>query len=118
MDSETSLSVLVCRGCCCGTQDGIDHDRHLAIIREAPKNAAGRIKVTNCIGPCDRKNVVVVRTRQHDDRWRSRYFAAVNDSEVEALRLWFASGTVQAAEPPELANIRFNWPIPRPRPAR
>ncbi len=30
----------------------------------------------------------------------------------------FASGTVQGTEPPELANIRFNWPIPRPRPAR
>jgi hypothetical protein len=117
MERDTSLSVLVCRGCCCGKQDGIDHDRHLAIIREATKNAAGRIKVTNCIGPCDRKNVVVVRTRQHSGRWQARYFAAVEAAEVEALRSWFASGTVLDAEPPELTSVRFNWPIPRPRPA-
>ena len=113
--TDCSLSVLVCRGCCCGTQDGVDHDGHLAAITAATVDVGGRVKVTNCIGPCDRKNVVVVRTRPPEARWTARYYQAVDDVEVQALRSWFAAGALDHPEPAELASVRFDWPRPRPR---
>ena len=115
--NDTSLSVLVCRGCCCGTHDGPDHERHLDVITNSVIHAAGRVKVTNCIGPCDRKNVVVVRTRPPVGRWTARYFSAVDDVEVEALCSWFAAGVLEHPEPIELSAVRFEWPLPRRRPA-
>lgn len=108
--------MLVCRGCCCGTQDDVDHERHLAAITAATEMASGRLKVTNCIGPCDRKNVVVVRTRHDLGRWTSRYFGAVTAEEVDAMCQWFASGDFGGAEPAPLTCVRFDWPVPRPRP--
>lgn len=113
-----SLSVLVCRGCCCGTQDGPDHAAHLESIAAATLEAGGRLKVTNCIGPCDRKNVVVVRTRQPLSRWKAQYFSAVDDVEVDAIVAWFGAGVLQHDAPAELASVRFEWPLPRPRLAR
>lgn len=113
--NDSSLSVLVCRGCCCGTQDGVNHDRHLEVITAAIGDAGGRVKVTNCIGPCDRKNVVVVRTRQPAARWTARYYGAVDDVEVQALRAWFAAGVAPHPEPAELTSVRFEWPLPRQR---
>lgn len=112
---DTSLSVLVCRGCCCGRQDGPDHEAHLAAITAASEQAGGRIKVTNCIGPCDRKNVVVVRTRTEGARWVARYFGAVDGEHVDAFRSWFAADPITRPEPAELAAVRFEWPLPRPR---
>lgn len=114
---DGSLSVLVCRGCCCGTQDGPDHDGHLGAIAAATTAAAGRLKVTNCIGPCDRQNVVVVRSRPSGGRWTARYFGAVADAEIGALCGWLAAGVLDHPEPAELAAARFEWPLPRPRPA-
>ena len=111
---DVALSVLVCRGCCCGQQEGPDHSAHLAQIGAAVDHAGGRLKVTNCIGPCDRKNVVVVRTRTAS-RWTARYYAAVDDDHVAALQSWFAAGPVTEPEPAALAAARFDWPIPRPR---
>jgi hypothetical protein len=116
MTKDVLLSVLICRGCCCGTQDDVEHDRHLATIRAATIAVGGRVKITNCIGPCDRKNVVVVRTRRHADRWTARYFGAVGDTEVAALTDWLAAGSTHEAEPAELSDVCFTWPIPRPRP--
>ena len=111
--NQSSLSVLICRGCCCGTQQGVDHDGHLGVITAAAVDAGGRVKVTKCIGPCDRKNVVVVRTRAPQSRWVARYYQAVEGAEVESLRTWFASGVLDHPEPMELSNVRFDWPLPR-----
>ena len=116
--SDVLLSVLVCRGCCCGTQDGPDHEQHLVAITAATIEAAGRVKITNCIGRCDRKNVVVVRSRPPSGRWTARYFSAVDDREVEALCSWFSSGPLERSEPAELTAVRFDWPLPRVRSAR
>ena len=113
--NQSSLSVLVCRGCCCGTQEGVDHDGHLATIRAAAIDAGGRVKVTNCIGPCDRKNVVVVRTRAPQSRWVARYYQAVDDAEVASLRTGVAAGVLDHPEPVELSSVRFDWPLPRLR---
>ncbi len=106
------LSVLVCRGCCCGQQEGVDHDRHLVSLREATERAGGRLRVTNCIGPCDRKNVVVVRSRTGQGRWRASYFAGVDDETVDALCGWLPEAAT-GKSPPELRRRLFRWPLPR-----
>lgn len=110
---DGSLSVLVCRGCCCGTQDGIDHDRHLQQLTEVTTANGGDLRVTNCIGPCDRKNVVVVRAREPIARWRSFYFRAVGDDEVAAIAAWLPNFRT-ALDPPTVlqANV-FRWPLSR-----
>ena len=114
---DVVLSVLVCRGCCCGQQEGPDHADHLAQITAAVEGAGGRLRVTNCIGPCDRKNVVVVRTRS-DSRWTARYYAAVGDEQIASLQEWFVADALVESEPATLAAARFEWPLPRPRPRR
>lgn len=110
------LSVLICRGCCCGTDEGIDHDAHLASLVAAVEQAGGRTRVTGCIGPCDRRNVVVVRSRRDSGRWFARYFGFVGQSGIDALCAWFADGKPSDPEPEVLATTRFDWPRPT-RPA-
>jgi (2Fe-2S) ferredoxin len=57
-------TVLLCRGCCCGTEakhPDVDHDAQ----RDALAAALGeddRLHTVDCLGPCERSNVVVVRT--------------------------------------------------------
>lgn len=106
------LSVLVCRGCCCGQQGGIDHDRHLADLTVATERAGGRLRVTNCIGPCDQKNVVVVRTRAPMGRWSARYLASIDDDAAEALCEWLPDAAASPI-PMTLIDRQFRWPLPR-----
>ena len=61
-----TLTALICRGCCCGTarkHPEIDHEAQLAGLRAAVAAAGGRLRVTECLGPCERSNVVVLRAR-------------------------------------------------------
>jgi hypothetical protein len=85
----TDLSVLVCRGCCCGTDKhpDVDHDGQLAQLEAA----GARCHVVDCLGPCDRSNVVVVR--RDEARW---WFGEVFDA--GPLAAWVAQGA--AGEPP------------------
>jgi hypothetical protein len=61
------VDVLVCRGCCCGSatkHPGVDHEGQLAAFIEAVNSVPGaRLVVTECLGPCEQANVVVVRAR-------------------------------------------------------
>ncbi|MEM8903362.1 MAG: (2Fe-2S) ferredoxin domain-containing protein, partial [Actinomycetota bacterium] len=102
-------SVLVCRGCCCGTErkhPDVDHDAHRERLREAAERAGGRIRTVDCVGPCERSNVVIVR-RGTERHW----FGEVNhDDEVERLGEWIAAG---ASGPlGELARHHFPKPVP------
>lgn len=100
-----SVSILVCRGCCCGTEkhDDVDHDAQVDRLQAA---VAGRrrakLYTTNCLGPCERSNVVVVRSGSE-----RMWFGDVLDTAVTAaLADW-----VQAGAPPllpeRLAERRF-----------
>lgn len=55
-------SLTVCRGCCCGTtkkHPDVNHDQQLNRLRAAL--GAERVRVvTDCLGPCERSNVMVV----------------------------------------------------------
>jgi hypothetical protein len=57
-------TVLLCRGCCCGTEakhPDVDHTAQRAAL-EAALGDEDRLYTVDCLGPCERSNVVVVRT--------------------------------------------------------
>jgi hypothetical protein len=108
----TDASVLVCRGCCCGSSDkhpGIDHGGHYRILAGAAAAGGLRVRVTDCLGCCERSNVVVVRAGT-DRHW----FAGVLDDEaVEALAAWLATGL--ASSPPAVLAARAFRPSDGPK---
>jgi hypothetical protein len=58
----TKPTVTVCRGCCCGTtrkHPTIDHEAQLANLRSLIEDV-GNLRVTDCLGPCERSNVIAV----------------------------------------------------------
>ena len=99
------VTVLACRGCCCGTDrkhPGVDHEALLGSIRSAVAHTETRLRVTDCLGPCERSNVVVVR-RGGDRFWFGNLLGnAVTDSLAE----WAADGA-PGDVPPELEVFRF-----------
>ncbi|MEM9037189.1 MAG: hypothetical protein AAGD18_21540 [Actinomycetota bacterium] len=104
-----SVSVLVCHGCCCGTErkhPDVDHDGHRAHLAEAAERAGGRLRTVDCVGPCERSNVVIVR-RGSERHW---FGELRHDDEIERLGEWIAAG----ADGPlgGLARHRFPKPVP------
>jgi hypothetical protein len=99
-------SVLVCRGCCCGTvgkHPDVDHVGQLARLRAALPDDGSRVWEVDCLGPCERSNVVVVRRGR-----RRRWFGEVLDQEdTGALAAWLAAGP-GAMPPARLAAREFD----------
>jgi hypothetical protein len=57
-----SVTVTVCRDCCCGTDrkhPAVDHDGQLDQLRKGLAGA-GRLVVSECLLACERSNVVVL----------------------------------------------------------
>jgi hypothetical protein len=51
-------SVTVCRGCCCGREDPAAAE---ALLQSLVNSLPGHlIRKTDCLGPCERKDVIVV----------------------------------------------------------
>lgn len=70
-------------------------------------NGETKVRVTDCLGPCERANVVVVPT----DEKRVWLGEMVSDERVDALVDWLKTG---GTLPPVLDDARF----PAPRPSR
>lgn len=91
-------SVLVCRGCCCGTAR-----KHPDVAQLASLRAVARTRVVDCVDECSRSNVVIVRT----GRGRSTWFGGVLGPAVTAsLCDWLSSGATEPL-PEELQALRF-----------
>lgn len=108
-------TVLVCRGCCCGTekQPGIDHLGQLAVFEAAVGAHTGsRLRVTNCLGPCAEANVVAVRHRSLDQpgqRLGTTWFAGILDLvTTAALGDWIATGAAVEMLPESLRPHTFD----------
>lgn len=91
---SSALSVLVCRGCCCGTAAKhplTDHAGQLAALRAAVERVSGaRLRVVDCLDQCSRSNVVVVRRR---DGSGSTWFGHVlSPLDTGALAGWIEAG--------------------------
>ncbi len=65
MAEAPDWDVLVCRGCCCGSERKhrrTDHEGQLADLREASADGGGtRVLVADCLDRCDDSNVVLLR---------------------------------------------------------
>lgn len=102
-------SVLVCRGCCCGTvgkHPDVDHDDHLQRLRDAAAHAGARLWTVDCLGPCERSNVVVVR-RNGIRHWLGGILA---DADVEQLSAWLTSPHAPTDLPVTLRARAFDGP--------
>jgi len=89
---DKSLSVLVCRGCCCGSyakHPRADHAEHLRTLTGALAGVPGaKVWAVDCLNSCERSNVVVVRTDGRR-RWFGEMLA---DDDVETLAGWLRAG--------------------------
>lgn len=98
--------MLVCRGCCCGTDarhPDVDHAAHLATLRAAmPSGGSAKLWTVDCLGPCNRSNVVVVRNGS-TRRW---FGDMLDDDDIETLAAWVATGAV-GSPPDALASNEF-----------
>ncbi len=108
-------TVLVCRGCCCGTdkQPDTDHEKQLAVLEAAvDSHRPSRFRVTNCLGPCGEANVVAIRHRDMANRGArlgTTWLARVLDDDVTtALADWIATGCVRSDMPALLSTHVFD----------
>lgn len=99
-------TVLLCRGCCCGTdkQPDTDHGRQLAALEAAVEgHRPSRLRITNCLGPCGEANVVAVRHRDTSHRGArlgATWLARILDRDsTDALTTWIACGAAPADMP-------------------
>jgi hypothetical protein len=103
------LTVVVCRGCCCGTtrkHPGLDHAGQVAALARAAEAAGGRLRQTDCLGPCDRSNVMVVRSRTAAASATVWLGGVLEEAQTAALCAWIAGGA-PASLPEPLAPLVF-----------
>lgn len=106
-----SVTVTVCRDCCCGTprkHPGVDHDRQLDLLRDGVAGH-GKVVVSQCLLACERSNVVVVtpaaQARAAGARpvWLS---SVLTDDAASAVVDWvIAGGPGRAPVPPALLPL-------------
>ena len=103
-----TATVLVCRGCCCGTEKhaDVDHQSQLDLLGEAARGllVGGRMRITDCLGPCERSNVIAVRHRdlaRPGVRTGTTWFGGVLEpADTGRLAAWIATG----AQPADLSE--------------
>ncbi|MFF4019643.1 (2Fe-2S) ferredoxin domain-containing protein [Streptomyces sp. NPDC001843] len=106
-------TVVVCRGCCCGNpgkHPGTDHAGQLRRLRDAAAEGGFAVRTTECLGPCDQANVLVVRPSAEGRRAGGRPawvgFAMDDDCTAEVAD-WAAAGGPGVAEPPLALELQF-----------
>ncbi|MFJ7300452.1 (2Fe-2S) ferredoxin domain-containing protein [Streptomyces sp. NPDC099088] len=108
-------ALVVCRGCCCGDPrkfPDIDHARQLARLRAGAEASGGRftVRTTDCLGPCDQANVVVVQPSAAGRRSGGRptwVGFATDDGCTDDLLAWAAAGGPGTAPPPAALELQF-----------
>ncbi|MFJ8108023.1 (2Fe-2S) ferredoxin domain-containing protein [Streptomyces sp. NPDC096132] len=116
-------TLVVCRGCCCGDarkHPGHDHAWQLdrLVAAAAGSQGAFQVRTTDCLGPCDQANVVVVQPSTAGRRAGGRATwvgFAMGDDCTEEIIGWAAAGGPGLAPPPVTLELQFIKP---PRDAR
>ncbi|MEU6259676.1 (2Fe-2S) ferredoxin domain-containing protein [Streptomyces sp. NPDC047043] len=130
---QRPCTLVVCRGCCCGdprklpqsrlrstggTPIGTDHAWQLDRLQAAAAEHGFQVRTTDCLGPCDQANVIVVQPSAEGRRAGGRAtwvgFAMDEDCTEEVIG-WAAAGGPGLAEPPVTLELQFIRP---PREAR
>ncbi|MEM7093655.1 MAG: hypothetical protein AAF567_11690 [Actinomycetota bacterium] len=78
----------------------MDHDGQVARLQEAAAQVGARFHTVECVGPCERSNVVIVRTGS-----QRRWLGHLGDAEVAVLADWVASGDGELS--PAVARMEF-----------
>ncbi|MFI9775065.1 (2Fe-2S) ferredoxin domain-containing protein [Streptomyces sp. NPDC051956] len=108
-------TLVVCRGCCCGNAakyPGYDHAWQLERLRAAADSSGGRVavRVTDCLGPCDQANVMVVQPSGEGRRRGGRPawvgWSMGDDATDEILR-WAEAGGPGIAPAPAALELQF-----------
>lgn len=105
-------AVLVCRGCCCGTDKhaDIDHEQQLRVLRSASDVGSVEVRVTECLGPCGNSNLVAL---WHGDGSRSWLGEILSPESTEALAAWLAAGGSPGDRPTALDDHSLHRLDPR-----
>jgi (2Fe-2S) ferredoxin len=114
----SEVGVVVCRGCCCGQaakRPGIDHKAQLERLRALADSSPGQaqVVVSDCLGPCDQSNVLVVRPSWAGRRagGRPAWFGLLDPYAVDLVEQWVAAGGPGIAPIPDCLQLNE---IPRP----
>ena len=101
-------TVVLCRGCCCGTErkrPGVDHQGQLERLRQAARESDGRLALltTDCLGPCSQAKIVVLRPSAAGRRAGGRAVwigEVLSEERVADILRWAAAGGPGMAPPP------------------
>ncbi|MFD8814505.1 (2Fe-2S) ferredoxin domain-containing protein [Streptomyces sp. NPDC059627] len=119
--ADRPCTVVVCRGCCCGDpgkHPGTDHVRQLERLRAGAAEGGFAVRTTDCLGPCDQANVLVVQPSAAGRRAGGRPVGvgfAMDDDCTDEVLTWAAAGGPGMSEPPVTLELQFIRP---PRGAR
>ncbi|WP_051795832.1 hypothetical protein [Streptomyces sp. NRRL S-87] len=110
---------MVCRGCCCGDPNknpGADHEGQLARLRAAAAESGGTLAVrtSDCLGPCERANVIVVQPSAEARRTGARAAWvgwALDGDATEDVLAWAAAGGPGIAPVPATVELSL-FPAP------
>ena len=101
--NEPGLDVVVCRGCCCGTDKhpDADHEAQLGDLRQAVADTAtAQLLVADCLGACEHSNVVLLRRRGAAYGPRRMWFGQVlATDDTEAMCAWIRRGGPSTEDP-------------------
>ncbi len=111
-------TLVVCRGCCCGNPrkyPGSDHQGQLERLYAAAADSGGRLAVrtTDCLGPCDQANVIVVLPSGDGRRrgGRATWIGwAMDDACTDDILRWAEAGGPGMAGPPPALELQFIRP--------
>ena len=114
-------TVVVCRGCCCGTEGKHPDLDHAALLSRLRDQAGYWTRVSGCLGPCERSNVVVVLPGRQARRSGAQPVWLgwiLDDGATDAIAAWArAGGPGRAALPALLELHRLGLPASQPRSA-
>lgn len=97
LTDESLPIVTVCRGCCCGIPGkslGVEHSTRLDRLESALDGSA-RVRLSECLGPCERADVVVVGPTRTGRAAGGRpvWIGRTNGrAEVNAIAAWVRAG--------------------------
>ena len=111
MSRSSRVTVLLCRGCCCGTaakHPNADHEAQERALHEAARSRDDvQVRVVDCLDACDRSNVVVLRGAAGRAAERDTWLGGVlGERAIGALAGWIGAGA-RGQLPPAVAGLRF-----------
>lgn len=117
-DVSTTTGIVVCRGCCCGSpskKPDIDHAGRLDRLRRlaVAHPGAASVRTSECLGPCEYADVVVVCPSPAGRRLGGRpvWFGLLDEHGLDQLHDWATAGGPGLVPIPDtLALHRINRP--------